>query len=76
MSKKVPQVQNCVALADPADAARAAGLRYVTDNCSGIVRKRSGKAFRYVDQEGRVIRDCQTLTRVKSLAIPPAWKDV
>jgi DNA topoisomerase I len=33
-------------------------------------------AFRYRDSRGREIRDEQTIARIESLAIPPAWKDV
>lgn len=33
-------------------------------------------AFRYLDSRGREIRDVETLERIRSLAIPPAWKDV
>ena len=61
---------------DPAAAARAAGLRYVTDARPGIHRKRSGTAFRYVDPHGKPVRDPDTLARIKSLVIPPAWNDV
>ncbi|GEM_PF-2363379 len=57
---------------DPVGAARAAGLRYVSDARTGIGGKRSGKSFRYVDPEGRPMRDRETLARIKSLAIPPA----
>jgi DNA topoisomerase-1 len=35
---------------------------------------RSG--FRYVDEEGRAIRERRTLHRVDALRIPPAWRDV
>lgn len=63
-------------LEEPAQAAKAAGLRYVSDEKPGLARKRSGKAFRYVDAEGKPVRDEDTLARIKSLAIPPAWVDV
>jgi DNA topoisomerase I len=33
-------------------------------------------SFRYRDARGREIRDSETLERIESLAIPPAWKDV
>src|SRR5436305_2641072 len=33
-------------------------------------------AFRYLDARGREIRDEETIARIESLAIPPAWKDV
>jgi DNA topoisomerase-1 len=35
-----------------------------------------GAGFRYADSTGRTIRDKQTLARIKSLVIPPAWSDV
>ncbi len=61
---------------DPAASARAAGLRYVRDDAPGIHRQRCGKGFRYLGPDGRPIRDEQTLGRIRSLAIPPAWTDV
>jgi DNA topoisomerase-1 len=63
-------------LVDPVESARAAGLRYVSDQSPGIRRKRVGKAFSYLDSGGRPIRDAQIIRRIKSLAIPPAWTDV
>src|SRR5262245_54568833 len=54
----------------------SAGLRYVTDATPGIRRRRSGRGFPYVDGGGRLIRDPRELQRIKSLAIPPAWRDV
>jgi DNA topoisomerase-1 len=36
--------------------------------------KRSG--FRYVDADGRTIRDRRTLDRIATLRVPPAWRDV
>jgi DNA topoisomerase-1 len=61
---------------DPIQAAKAAGLNYTSDTRPGIERKRSGKAFRYIGADGHAIRDAETLARIKSLAIPPAWVDV
>jgi DNA topoisomerase-1 len=61
---------------DPAQAATEAGLRYADDQRPGISRRRAGKACRYFDPAGRPIRDEETLARIKSLAIPPAWSDV
>src|SRR5438093_2576231 len=61
---------------DPVEAARAAGLRHVGDDRPGIRRKRSGKGFTYLGPDGRTIRDEAELRRVRSLAVPPAWKDV
>jgi DNA topoisomerase I len=61
---------------DPIEAAKAAKLRYVSDEDPGIRRKRSGKGFSYIDADGKTIHDEQTLARIKALAIPPAWTDV
>jgi DNA topoisomerase-1 len=63
-------------LVDPVESARAAGLRYVSDQSPGFQRKRVGKAFTYLAADGRTIRDPETIRRIKSLAIPPAWTDV
>jgi DNA topoisomerase I len=60
----------------PVDSARAVGLRYVTDDQPGIGRARAGAGFRYVDAQGKAVRDEATLRRIRSLAIPPAWTDV
>jgi DNA topoisomerase I len=30
----------------------------------------------YLDSDGKIIRDAETLGRIKSLAIPPAWRNV
>jgi DNA topoisomerase I len=57
-------------------AARAAGLKYVCCDGHGICRTRAGKAFRYVDAEGKPVRDPETLRRIRSLVLPPAWTDV
>lgn len=61
---------------DPFESAKEAGLRYVSDTQPGIRRIRRGKGFSYKDAEGKPVRDRETLARIKSLAIPPAWKDV
>lgn len=61
---------------DPIQSARTAGLRYITDEKPGIRRKKAGKHFSYVDLDGKPIHDPETLKRIKSLAIPPAWTDV
>lgn len=57
-------------------AAKAASLRYVSDQDSGIRRRRAGAGFQFVDAGGRVVRDAATLERIRSLVIPPAWRDV
>jgi DNA topoisomerase-1 len=54
----------------------AAGLRHSSDVEPGIRRRRAGKRFTYRDQLGRAITDEETLARIRSLVIPPAWRDV
>jgi len=58
------------------EAARAAGLRYVSDAMPGIRRIGAGKSFRYIDADGKRLTDEQTLARIRALAVPPAWTDV
>ena len=60
----------------PEVSAREAGLRYVHDDAPGISRRKSGSGFSYRDADGQTIRDRKTLARIKSLAIPPAYRDV
>ena len=57
-------------------AARDAGLRYATDARPGLSRRRSGRGFSYPDPDGVVVRDPDTIARIRALAIPPAWTDV
>ena len=57
-------------------AAKAAGLHYVTEEESGLSRVRRGQTFAYRDAKGRSVRDAQTLERIRSIVIPPAWTDV
>jgi DNA topoisomerase-1 len=61
---------------DPAEAAQAAGLRYVSDALPGLRRKRAGKGFSYIGLDGKPLRDEQVLERIRKLGIPPAWTDV
>ena len=61
---------------DPAESAKAAGLRYVNDAKPGLKRQKRGKSFRYTTADGGAVRDAEVLGRIKSLVIPPAWTDV
>jgi DNA topoisomerase-1 len=61
---------------DPQAAARAARLRYVSDDQPGIARRRHGRGFTYFDPEGTRITDREQRSRFEQLAIPPAWTDV
>ncbi len=76
MPQSFTQPQPPPPVAEPAEAARASGLRYVTDAVPGITRRRAGRNFTYLDRDGRPIRDPETLARIRSLAIPPAWTAV
>ncbi|HET7677058.1 MAG TPA: hypothetical protein VFK38_04330 [Candidatus Limnocylindrales bacterium] len=61
---------------DPVEAARSARLRHVDDSMPGIRRIRAGRGFSYRDADGRPVRDPAELRRIRSLAVPPAWRDV
>ena len=56
--------------------AKAAHLVYINDTMPGISRHRAGDHFTYQDAKGNNISDEATLTRVKSMALPPAWENV
>src|SRR5213592_2032253 len=58
------------------EAAAAARLRYVSDARPGIQRIRVGRGFKYSSADGTEVTDPQTLQRIRSIAIPPAWMDV
>jgi DNA topoisomerase IB len=47
-------------------------------DCSGpgIARRRRGRGFEYLDEEGKRVGDPKVLERIRELVIPPAWKDV
>ena len=62
-------------LSDPYKITKAANLVYVSDNTPGITRIkcRGGFTYRY---RNKTITDAITLQRIKSLVIPPAWKNV
>ncbi len=42
----------------------------------GFTRVRRADGFVYVDHLGRRLRDPETLSRIRKLAIPPAWHSV
>ena len=56
--------------------AAAAGLNYVHDTDPGIQRRKYGKGFAYYGPDKKVVKDPDTLARIRSLAIPPAYTDV
>jgi len=61
---------------DAQEAAEEAGLVYVTDDSPGISREGPSGKFRYRDANGYPVTDHKTLSRITSLAIPPAYTDV
>jgi DNA topoisomerase I len=42
----------------------------------GIHRRRRGRGFVYIWEDGSKVSDPDTLERIRGLVIPPAWKDV
>jgi DNA topoisomerase-1 len=51
------------------------GLVYVSDQKSGIHRKRAGRGFSYVGPDGQCLKG-EDRKRSEKLAVPPAWRDV
>ena len=51
-------------------------LRRVRPSSAGLIRQRRGRGFSYADADGGRVTDPETLDRIRSLAIPPAWQDV
>ncbi|WP_209499820.1 DNA topoisomerase IB [Variovorax paradoxus] len=60
----------------PTAAPMANGLVYVNPDMPGIRRLKHGEHFRYRDAEGRWVRDAEELSRIRMLAIPPAYTQV
>ena len=58
------------------EAAEDAGLIYVSDEEPGIRRRAARSGFAYVNSSGQPIRNAETLRRIRSLAVPPAYTDV
>jgi DNA topoisomerase-1 len=61
---------------DPEVAAKHAQLRYVDDSAQGITRHKARNGFDYRLPEGALVRDIDTVKRIRSLVVPPAWTDV
>ncbi|MGA8657680.1 MAG: DNA topoisomerase IB [Chthoniobacterales bacterium] len=76
-ARKHGLAQKAMAVAeDPKESAISAGLRYVSDESAGIIRKRRASSFAFYSKEGKLIKDPAELQRIRSLAIPPAWENV
>jgi DNA topoisomerase-1 len=65
-----------LAVPDEVQSAKQAGLRYMIPKGQGIRRVRAGEGFRYLDPDDKPVTDPETLARIKSLVIPPAWSSV
>jgi DNA topoisomerase-1 len=57
-------------------AARASGLKYVSDEMQGLTRVSTGRGVRYARPDGSPVRDPTMLKRIERLVIPPAWREV
>ena len=53
-----------------------ARLKRVDCSGPGIRRRRRGKGFEYLDDDGRRVTEPSVLERIRELAIPPAWEEV
>ena len=51
-------------------------LRRISSDRPGITRQRRGRGFSYTAPNGASMTDDDALTRIRALAIPPAWNDV
>jgi DNA topoisomerase-1 len=55
---------------------RSRRLRRSDPGGPGLARRRCGKGFMYLDEDGARITDAEVVARVTALVIPPAWRDV
>jgi DNA topoisomerase-1 len=53
-----------------------ARLKRVDCSGPGIRRRRRGRGFEYLEEDGRRISEPNVLERIRELAIPPAWEEV
>lgn len=68
--------ETLAAVENPLEAARHAGLRYISDETPGYSRRKRGRGFSYYAPDGSLVTDKKTRARLDTLAIPPAWTDV
>ncbi|MBS0408720.1 MAG: DNA topoisomerase IB [Proteobacteria bacterium] len=76
MPADTPAETNTAAVDQARQDARAARLVHVSPDQPGIARRRTARGFSYRGPDGATVRDAQTLARIRSLAVPPAWEDV
>jgi DNA topoisomerase-1 len=65
-----------LAAAESAQMAVEAGLLYVSCQEPGIRRMRSGNGFYYLTPANRRLSSANELSRIESLAVPPAYENV
>ena len=78
MSSSIPELKKSTLkklAQDPVATAEAIHLVYVNSKDEGIERAGAGKGFKYLFHN-KTIKDKSTLNRIRSLVIPPAWKNV
>lgn len=54
---------------------KAPNLVHVDDNLPGIIRKRRGKGWIYLDARGERVTDSAEIARLNAIALPPAYTD-
>src|SRR5258708_755753 len=74
--RRVSKRKGLVPAASPIESASVARLTYVTGREPAISRVGGKSGFRYRYFQGGAVRDPATLRRIKSLVIPPNWRDV
>lgn len=55
---------------------RVRGLVRARTSGPGWTRRRAGRGFVYLDEDGTRIDDPEVVERLKALVLPPAWRDV
>lgn len=52
------------------------GLVYIRDSQPGILRKKQGRGFTFMDKDNQKLSNESHIARIGTLVIPPAWKNV
>jgi len=52
------------------------GLRYVNSDEPGYSRRKCGRGFICLNENGHRITDPATLSRIRDIGIPPVWENV
>jgi DNA topoisomerase-1 len=65
-----------MAVAELTQTPRKQRLRRSDPSGPGLTRRRCGKGFMYLDEDGERLTDAEVIARITSLVIPPAWRDV